>query len=201
MVRTEGKTPTTKIWLFCEGLTEHNYFSKLKSLERISRLQIEVHSSHNTDALGVLSYARGYKDSHTRDFQEGDYIYCIFDRDQNTPAQLEQAKASARENNFTIIFSNPAFEYWLLCHYNYYPTALENDDLIRTLDNDMPGGYNKRDREIYSKTVPLKNTAIKNAKQIHRKHHTDATEIISRDSNPVTTVYEIIQFLETFKEE
>jgi hypothetical protein len=200
MVRQEGKTPTTKLWLFCEGLTEHHYFSQLKTIEYISRLHIEIHTSHNTDAIGIINYARGYKESHTRDFRDDDYIYCIFDRDQNTNQQLEQAKAQARTNNFKIIFSNPAFEYWLLCHYKYHSTQLENVELVRMLNNDMPGGYTKQDKALYKKTSPLKATTIKNAKRIHKTHTLARKEIISKESNPVTSIFELVEFLEQFKE-
>lgn len=200
MVRKTGKNPTNTLWIFCEGeKTEFNYFNKLKVAERISRMNIKVNSSDKvTDAIGVVNYAISFLLKNKTDFQKEDLIYCVFDRDSNTEQNLQKAEKIARENGIQITFSNPCFEYWLLCHFEYFQTTCEPNDLNNKLKIKL-GDYKKNDSEIYNKTKDNILTAIKNSKKIKEKHLIDQIKIISRKSNPSTQVFEIIEKIQELK--
>lgn len=201
MTRVEGRRPTNTIWLFCEGeKTEKFYFQKLKATERISRFSVEVVAPGKSDALGLINYVKRFKQSHSRDFQEDDIIYCIFDRNDNSNQKLNQAVRLAEENGVNIIFSNPCFEYWIVSHFAYYPHICDFNDLKSKLEEHMTR-YEKNDREIYIKTKDKVTNAIKHSKRIGKKHIENGVELISRESNPSTKVYEIIERFKELKQQ
>jgi len=196
MVRQRGKKPTQTLWIFCEGeKTEKNYFLKLRTEERIRRLKVK--SCGSTDAKGIVNHAISFKKT-DRNFEDGDSVCCIFDRDNNSNEQLEQATSLANHNNITIIFSNPSFEYWILCHFEYHPTSCENPDLGARL-NYLVGDYEKNDPLIYNKTKNKIDTATANATRIKEKHEQERTLLISRQSNPLSLVFELIKMIKQFK--
>lgn len=198
MVRRKGKIPTKKLWIFCEGKTEKNYFYKLKQEERISRLDIRVIKSGNTDAKGIVNYTFKFIKAR-RDFEEGDLVCCVFDRDQNSNTQLRQAEKLAKENNILITFSNPSFEYWFLCHFGYFPERYETRELISKITEKANFTYVKKDSEIFLKTKNKIENAIENARKIRDKHIEENIKLISRESNPLTLVFKLIQKIDEFK--
>jgi hypothetical protein len=199
MVRFTGSRSIKKLWIFCEGSkTEKNYFQKLYATERLSRLHVKVNDCSVTDAMGIVNYAIVYKRTHKRDFEKQDSIVCVFDRDANTNQQLEQCVSIANKNNIMLIFSNPFFEYWFLCHYGYFPSHYENADLIAKLKYYLPD-YKKNDPELYIKTRDKIDIAIKNAKRIKNEHDDKGTVLISRENNPLSLVFELIEFMKSFK--
>ena len=53
-------------------------------------------------ARATIGYSPYYPD-------EGDMIWCVFDRDDNTNAMLSKAKQVAIKEGYQIAFSNPSF--------------------------------------------------------------------------------------------
>ncbi|MCK4730151.1 MAG: RloB domain-containing protein [Candidatus Aenigmarchaeota archaeon] len=194
----ERRIPTKNLWIFCEGeKTEKNYFNKLKIDKRVSRLNIKVISPKNSDAVGIVKYAVNHVDS--KGFQEGDIIYCVFDRDNNSDQKLQQAENFAKTNKIKIIFSNPCFEYWILSHFEYYANSCEYPELESKIERHLKP-YKKNDSELYSKTKDKLPEAIKNSKRIFKKHKENGISQISRNSNPSTGVFEIIEKVIEMKE-
>ena len=192
MVRTGAHRSTKKLWIFCEGQkTEKNYFSALKRIERIPRLDIKVNNSPNQDAEGIVEYAIRFTNQN-QNFRKDDLVYCIFDCDANTNQQLEQAISKAERNNICLIFSNPSFEYWVVCHYQYCPTACDVQELVAKL-NSLMGDYKKNDPKIYKKSLDKIDIAITHAKRIIKVHRKNKVGIIRRESNPVTLVFKLIE--------
>ena len=199
MVRKEGKRSISKMWIFCEGeKTEVYYFKHLRSDLRIRKLQIKVNSSDNKNALGVVNYALNYL-NRKRDYLPGDIIACVFDRDQNSPEDIERAKKLASKKGIEIIFSNPCFEFWILSHFECYKRPLEKDMLKRKLISSL-GQYNKNDPLLYEKTKERISDAIKFSKEVISMHDNNGVEIISRDSNPSTLVHQLVEQIYDFDE-
>lgn len=80
--------------------------------------------------------------------KDGDQLWCVFDCDDNKDSELQAAILYAEKHGYKIAYSNPAFEYWYLLHF------------------EKRSGYLK-----------------------------DSVAVICWDSNPVTTVYELVEFL------
>ncbi len=194
MARNYKKIRSTKnIWLFCEGKkTEKNYFNGLITTERIGN--VIVKDSNRTDSIGLLREAITFKKSNGK---IGDEYYCIFDRNSNTNKRLNEIIDLARQNKIKIIFSNPCFEYWVLCHFEGYINSIEFDELNSKLKKHF--GYKKGDPNIYIKTKGKLDNAVKNAKEVRNKHNKKSIRLISRDSNPFTEVYCLVEFLFRFR--
>jgi len=201
MVRHFSKRRSIRtIWLFCEGeKTEKNYFEKLRSEERIRQICIKVKSPTRKHPAGMVQEAIEFKKSSANFFAE-DEIFCIFDRDMNTDQQIASAVKLAKDNDIKLIFSNPCFEYWILCHFEKNNSACEIDTIISKLKRYL-GEYEKNDREIYLKTHARRNEAIKNAKEAVGYHKKLGIEFFSRKSNPSTNVHALIEYLISIKSE
>ena len=199
--RENQPKPTNKIWIFCEGKTELEYFKKLKNDKRIPR--IDVKKSKKSNAVGIVNYAISYYKNKKKEFQEKDLIYCVFDGDSHENKHLGEAKKIAENNDvkIIIIFSNPCFEYWLLCHFECFEIRCDARELENRLRN-YPEfkGYKKGDEEIYDKTKKQLEKAIEHSKRIIEKHKNDKIELISRESNPSTQVFKVVEEVEKFSD-
>ena len=70
---------------------------------------------------------------------------------------------------------------------------------IRKLKENL-GTYRKNDSDIYKRTQDKIATAIDNAKKVKKKHEEGEIKLISRESNPSTYVFELIEKIEELKE-
>lgn len=53
----------------------------------------------------------------------------------------------------------------------------------------------EKNKEVYEQLKPLQEAAIERAKKRVAALQTEHTEILSRESNPVTTVAELVEYL------
>jgi hypothetical protein len=190
--RSEHRSVKT-VYLFCEGTkTERNYFEKFRAIERIKQINIKVRKTNKTDPIGLIKEAILFRSNAGRDFFKDDELFCVFDRNGNLDSQLKRAKDLAAKNGVKLLFSNPCFEYWILCHFEKHESGCEISDIITKLNKHL-NGYQKNDYELYTKTKDNLSTAIKNAKEANKKHVN--IDLISRKSNPSTNVYELIEYL------
>ena len=127
---------------------------------------------------------------------EGDSIWCVFDRDDNSNEVLLRAKQSAQKEGYHLAYSNPSFELWFLLHFVNQQAEVEDcQSLIRLLK--QPGrlpDYEKN-KDYFDVLKPLKSTAIQRAKARAEQVRNQDTELISRQSNPLTTVWELVEYL------
>ncbi|HLD15806.1 MAG TPA: RloB family protein [Candidatus Nanoarchaeia archaeon] len=197
MVRKNGHKSTKNLWIFCEGRTEKNYFNKLKYIDRIRRLVIKAIDVTHNSADGIVKEAINFKEKHNN-FQEDDIIICVFDRDQNNREQLIKAKSLADQRDIKLVFSNPCFEYWILCHYGHFPNQQEKQEIERKILRYL-GNYITNDPDLYIKTRGKIQEAVKNSKKMFNQHIRNRTQIISRESNPLTLMFELIDLINSFK--
>ena len=99
------------IYVICEGKeTEVLYFKHFRT--RNCLVDIVPMTSKYTAAEHLVKNAKGLL-SHADYFpKDGDQLWCVFDRDDNTNAQLKAAGEHADKNGYKIAYSNPSFEYW-----------------------------------------------------------------------------------------
>ncbi len=186
------------VWLFCEGKTEKYYFEQFKARERIREVGVEIMTSNKTDPVGLIKNALAFKKNRGRDFFKDDEIYCIFDRDQHKDSHLSKAFILANKNKIKLIFSNPCFEYWILCHFEKYSIACQFNDIERKLKEHM-GEYEKADYDLYSKTSKNISRAIANAKSVAQIHQRAGNKNFTIKRNPSTNIYELIEYLFSLK--
>ena len=183
------------VYLICEGSeTEIKYFKKFRSRE--CNIDIVPIPSQYKSADKLVQKARatiGYSPYYP---DEGDMIWCVFDRDDNTNAMLSKAKQVAIKEGYQIAFSNPSFEVWFLLHFNNQTTPVENcETAIKLLKKKGRLEQYEKNKEVYEQLKPLQEAAIDRAKKRVAALQAEHTEILSRESNPVTTVAELVEYL------
>ena len=183
------------VYLICEGSeTEIRYFKKFRSRECNIDIVPILSQYKSADKLvqkarATIGYSPYYPD-------EGDIIWCVFDRDDNTNAMLSKAKQMAIKEGYQIAFSNPSFEVWFLLHFNNQTTPVENcEAVIKLLKKKGRLEQYEKNKEVYEQLKPLQEAAIDRAKKRVAALQAEHTEILSRESNPVTTVAELVEYL------
>ena len=81
--------------------------------------------------------------------KDGDQLWCVFDCDDNKDSELQAAISYAEKHGYKIAYSNPAFEYWYLLHFEkrngYLKDSATVIDILKSkgylenYGNDNPG--------------------------------------------------------------
>ena len=199
-IKEIGRKPTSRrrnsvVYLICEGSeTEIRYFKQFRS--RGCSIDIIPIPSQYKSADKLVQKAKATMGNNPYYPDDGDIIWCVFDRDDNTNDVLTKARTAAAKEGYQIAFSNPSFEIWFLLHFCNQVAEVEDcASVIRLLKQKGRLENYEKNQNVYEILKPLQQKAIQRAKmrtdQLHREH----TEIISRQSNPATTVAELVEYL------
>ena len=176
--KSRGKKINPTFWVFCEGETEESYINFLKSLYRISSIQI--HSKVKGNAI-TSKYISAYKQD--KPTHEKDINYLVYDLDVvGMQAKLEQIK------DCILLVSNPCVELWFLLHYKNQKSAVDSKYCYNQL-NKRNKKYAKGfiDEKLYEKLKDKYKEAIKRAKEL------------PKFNNPSSTMYLFLEKLEELK--
>jgi len=186
-----------KILILCEGEeTEPNYFNSFPLDEE----KVEVTSigkGYNSESL-VREAIRIKKTAAKKGIQYNQ-VWCVFDRDDFSKQQINNAHQLGRENKIEIAFSNEAFELWYVLHFNYHNSVSTRHDYCRILNDILKNElgsrkYKKNDKEIYSLLSERQSIAIKNAKRLR----SEFAQLGPYDSNPSTSVFRLVEKLNEY---
>lgn len=97
------------ILIVCEGKnTEPSYFNQFK----LSSATIKpIGEGYNTISLVQRATQLANENSY-------DQVWCVFDKDDFCENDFNNAITLAKASNFGVAYSNQAFEYWLILHFN-----------------------------------------------------------------------------------
>lgn len=96
------------ILIVCEGKnTEKSYFDQFRLTS--ARL-VTLGQGFNTISLVNEALKRSEVETY-------DQVWCVFDKDDFTANDFNNAIAIAAANGFGVAYSNQAFEYWLILHF------------------------------------------------------------------------------------
>ncbi len=183
------------VYLICEGTeTEIRYFKRFRS--RGCHIDIIPIPSQYKAADRLIQKVRATMGTNPYYPDEGDVIWCVFDRDENSDAALQKAKQVAMKEGYRLAYSNPSFELWFLLHFvNQSAEITHCEGVIRMLK--QPGRLERyeKNHDVYDQLEPLQKDAIERAKQRIQTLEIEHTEVISRKSNPVTTVADLVEYL------
>ena len=128
--------------------------------------------------------------------KDGDEIWCVFDCDDNSSESLKTAVNTAEKLGYGIAFSNPCFEYWYLLHFIPHNAYLRNAaEVIHLLQSrNRIEGYEKN-LDVFHLLLPHQSEAVERASARLRQLSQHDIPIISRDSNPTTTVHMLVEYL------
>lgn len=177
--RVDSVSTRQKFLIVCEGTkTEPEYFKKF----RVPGLVVEVKGTGmNTVSLVVEALK-------LRNEEEYDQVWCVFDKDDFSLAQFEQAIQLAHNNGLRVAYSNQAFELWYVLHFCYMHNAIRRDDYRKMLDKFLGFKYEKNNPEMYKILLPSIDTAIENAQKLLGEYNPSRP---GRD-DPSTQVHELV---------
>ena len=171
--------------IVCEGeKTEPNYFRSF----RVPKNVIDVHGVGETPSRLVQSAIE------LKNQDEYDQIWCVFDRDDWSISDFNNAIKSAKKEGFGVAYSNEAFELWYLLHFEFLSTGIPRSDYILKLTSLLGHKYKKNSETIYDELLEKQSTAIKNAENLVKEYIPHGP---SRD-NPSTAVHLLIKELNKF---
>lgn len=191
--RGQRKRSRKNIFLICceDEKSSRFYFNGFQ--KKIPTIDIQVPKHKENDPVKIVDFAINKKAS--KDLEPNDSVWCVFDVDENTNDKLNEANQLAKKNDITCILSNPSFEIWYLLHHKCTTKHYSNKELERELKNHLPN-YDKNDDTIFNQVYGLTGTAIPNAKKLETFHNEEKRIIYSRESNPSTMVYELVEELQ-----
>ncbi|MFM8299213.1 MAG: RloB family protein [Microcystis aeruginosa] len=198
-LRRQTKTRETRkrFLIICEGeKTEVNYF---KAFTVPKKIEVRV-KGEGKNSLSLVEKAIKIIDNVNKD-DSFDQIWCVFDKDNCSKEQFNQAEGLAKEQNIKIAYSNEAFEIWFILHFQYLDIATSRSEYLTILTNQMQkyGLLNKKEKykknreDMYEKLKPYQTTAITNAAKLIQDR--DEAKKHPFDANPSTTVQELVQEL------
>lgn len=183
------------IYIICEGKeTETLYFKHFRTRNCLVDI-VPIPSKHKA-AEHLVKHAKSLISQSDYYPKDGDQLWCVFDRDDNKDHELQAAVEYAQKQGYHIAYSNPSFEYWYLIHFEKRNGFIKDSaaviDLLKR--NGYLANYEKS-VDVYEELSAYQQTAIERAKERVERLEKDNMAIISCDSNPVTTVYELVEFL------
>ena len=171
--------------IVCEGAkTEPNYFKSF----RVPKVVIEIQGLGENPSKLVQS-ANDLKSE-----DDYDQVWCVFDRDDWTKEDFNNAISSANKYGFKVAYSNEAFELWYVLHFEFLNTAIPRDDYIKKLTSLLGKKYQKNSNIIYDDLIEKQDTAFKNAKKLLEQYEPSQPE----QDNPSTTVHLLVGQLNKF---
>ena len=193
--RSRSRRPV--IYIICEGSeTEVNYFRRFRT--RHSNVDIRPITSKHKSALHLVERARNTIRQEPYYPEDGDQIWCVFDRNGNTNEELHKAEAIANRHGYFIAFSNPAFELWYLLHFTDQKSYIvDADAVIAKLKNDGCVPNYSKSIDYYDVLLPVRQQAIDRALELQEYHARKKIPLLHRDSNPCTTVAQLVVLLQS----
>lgn len=151
--------------IICEGVnTEPDYFNAF----RLTSATIKAVGQ----GLGTVALVRKAIKIREREKQRDktfNHSWVVFDKDDFPDNDFNSAISLAKQNNFEVAYSNQAFEYWFLLHYNLYQGALHRSQYERILSILLGFPYSKKggvSNKMFNVLLHKQPLAIANAKNV-----------------------------------
>jgi len=194
-VRGPFIAPRARVLIVCEGgKTEPIYFEALRKHRRLTATEVRVcPSERGSHPKSVVECAvQLVNDAKQTEHVSGDpyeAVWCVFDRDSHANIHEAIDRADARE--FRLAYSNPCFELWYLLHYEYTTAHINSRTALSKVNKRIPE-YGKS-ANVYDQLIALQSAAMSNAEKL--KQHHESSGGLNRESNPHTTVDELVTYL------
>jgi len=186
------RTPKQTFLIICEGKnTEPDYFNEFKLG---SAQVIAIGEGYNT--ISLVSRAIQIKAQYLVKNKKFDQYWVVFDKDDFSANDFNTAIMMAESNGFKVAYSNQAFEYWFLLHFNLYSGCINRDSYISILSDLLGFPYAKdsgTSSKMFNVLIPLQHAAIKHAKHVYDSF--GSTHISPADEESSTTVFKLVEEL------
>ena len=164
--RSNGlRTVKQTFLIVCEGeVTEPEYFNAF----RLTSANVKaVGKGMNT--ISLVNEAIVIKEQEKRKGRSYDQYWVVFDKDNFADSDFNAAIQKAQGNGFKVAYSNQAFEYWYLLHFNLYQGAIHRSRYADMLTNLLGFKYGKSrgdSMKVFNIIYPKTRIAIDNAKKV-----------------------------------
>ena len=191
------------ILIVCEGKnTEPSYFRQF----RLSSATIKaIGEGYNTTSLvnRTMQIAQG---------KSYDQVWCVFDKDDFNDTDFNNAIEIAKANNYGVAYSNQAFEYWLILHFDDHQGGgmhrKDYDDKINALLKPYNLSYDGKNSKIISEdffelldsldektTKERKQLAIERASRNFNRNNLNTQAKAESSTTVFRLVEEIVKYL------
>ena len=179
--------------IICEGVnTEPDYFNAF----RLTSASVKA-LGKGLNTIKLVQEAIIIKNEERKKGHGFDQYWVVFDKDDFSNHDLNEAIRLAESNGFQVAYSNQAFEYWFLLHFNMYRGYIHRNDYEQMLSLQMKVRYNKKGNfttKIYGLLLPYQLEAISRARKILAEFgNTPPSQAISS-----TTVFKLVEELNRF---
>lgn len=177
--------------ILCEGSnTEKIYFESF----RLTTATVKVIpvSDAGGNALNFVEKAHQYIG--TKSKTEYDYYWLVFDKDENTDQNFNNAIKKAESNNYKVAYSNQAFEVWFILHYENFRQSANRKQLNEKLNKLLGFEYGKdlkTCKKVTELLYPKTHTAIKNATESYNLWKNNENNPAKEESS--TTVFQLVE--------
>lgn len=163
LTRRQGVREIKQSFLIvCEGeKTEPDYF---KAFRMTTATVKAVGQAMNT--MTLVNKAISIREADRQKKREYDQCWVVFDKDDFPAHDFNQAIQLAEKNGIRVAYSNQAFEYWFLLHYNLYTGSIHRNQYKDMLTKLTGLQYNKTEgfgAVMYNLLLSRQKQAIKNA--------------------------------------
>jgi len=181
--------------------TEYNYFVGLRNHYAVRLREmatsVSVARGKGGNASNIVQHAVKEAKKFQPDWKRGDRVFLLLDTEGvgRTP-ELPNAEKLAEKHKVEIIYSSPAFEYWLLCHFDCVPKSYMGDcaavvrhlnKVWRTVSKE---DYNKSDERVFKRLSGFLEKARFQSLKVDLEYV--ATDRDPVKQNPSSQVYEIV---------
>ena len=171
--------------IICEGInTEPDYFNAFRL------------TSANVKAI-LVQKAINIKEQERQKGRTYNQNWVVFDKDDFPENDFNSAILLARQNGFEVAYSNQAFEFWFLLHFNLYQGALHRSRYEKMLSTLLGFAYTKKSgvsSKMFNALFLKQEQAINHAKTIMKQF--DGNNPAQQESS--TTVYLLVEELNKF---
>lgn len=194
--RSNGlRTVKQTFLIVCEGeVTEPEYFNAF----RLTSANVKaVGKGMNT--ISLVNEAIVIKEQEKRKGRSYDQYWVVFDKDNFADSNFNAAIQKAQGNGFKVAYSNQAFEYWYLLHFNLYQGAIHRSRYADMLTNLLGFKYGKSrgdSMKVFNIIYPKTRIAIDNAKKVISQF--EGSNPAKEESS--TTVYDLVEQLLKYTE-
>ena len=151
--------------IVCEGeKTEPDYF---KAFRMTAATIKAVGQAMNT--MTLVNKAISIREADQKRKRVYDQCWVVFDKDDFPAKDFNQAIQLAEKNGFHVAYSNQAFEYWFLLHYNLYTGAIHRNQYKDMLTKLTGIPYSKSEgygAVMYNLLLSRQQQAISNAETV-----------------------------------
>lgn len=125
--------------------------------------------------------------------------WVVIDKDDYKKEQINSAIERAKQLDICVAISNESYELWLLLHFKNISRSTGRKSLKSQLNKIFKEkykvDYTKSSKDIYNFVIGEQPRAIQNAKALARNYINVDGCINPFLNNPLTTIYELVEYL------